>query len=158
VLASVLVPANQRDVERFRDFLTGKGLKLTAQRAAILERALRSEKHFSADDLVGDLRARGISKATVYRTLALLVAADVLEAVDLLDKGYKLYEKAGGHEHHHDHLICIRCRAIVEFHDERIEAAQADVARANGFQIHHHTHKIYGICTTCAGRNRNGRS
>jgi Fur family ferric uptake transcriptional regulator len=145
----------------FSAFLKRRGLKLTEQRRSILARALTEPKHFSAEQLLNDLKGRdaSISKATVYRTLALLVESHLLESVDF-ERGYKLYERSLGHMHH-DHLICNECGRIVEFHDEEIERAQQAVAVAHRFEIMWHTHKLYGLCQACRKKNavarRDGR-
>lgn len=140
------------DAEAFADFLKRRGLKLTPQRRRILDRALTEPKHFSAEKLLGDLRREdeSTSKATVYRTLALLTEAGLLDAVDF-ERGYRLYERALGHSHH-DHLICTECDKVVEFHDEKIEEAQGHVAVAHDFEVLWHTHKLYGRCADCRQR------
>ena len=139
-------------VEVFSDFLQRRGLKLTAQRRRILERALTEPKHFSAEKLLADLRREdaSTSKATVYRTLALLTEALLLDSVDF-ERGYRLYERALGHSHH-DHLICTECDKVVEFHDEKIEEAQRLVAAGHDFEVLWHTHKLYGRCAECRQR------
>lgn len=140
------------DSEAFTEFLKRRGLKLTPQRRRIVDRALTEPKHFSAEKLLADLRREDptTSKATVYRTLALLTEAGLLDAVDF-ERGYKLYERAHGGDHH-DHLICTECDTIVEFHDEKIEEAQSHVARAHDFEVLWHTHKLYGRCKDCRAR------
>jgi Fur family ferric uptake transcriptional regulator len=50
---------------------------------------------------------------------------------------------------HHDHLICTRCRRIVEFEDHAIEELQMAIARQHGFAVTSHRHEIYGICSAC---------
>ena len=139
----------------FSAFLKRRGLKLTEQRRSILARALSEPKHFSAEQLLAGLKGKdsSISKATVYRTLALLVESHLLETVDF-ERGYKLYERALGHMHH-DHLICTGCGKIVEFHDEDIERAQQAVAEQYSFEVTWHTHKLYGLCGSC--RKKDGR-
>ena len=144
---------SDEDALAFTEFLKRRGLKLTPQRRRILDRALTEPKHFSAEKLLGDLRREdeSTSKATVYRTLALLTEAGLLDAVDF-ERGYRLYERAtAGHEHH-DHLICTECDKVVEFHDEKIEQAQASVAHAHDFEVLWHTHKLYGRCADCRAR------
>ena len=138
----------------FSAFLKRRGLKLTDQRRSILARALAEPKHFSAEQLLSDLKREdgSISKATVYRTLALLVESHLLDSVDF-ERGYKLYERALGHMHH-DHLICTRCNKVVEFHDEDIERAQQAVAEAHRFEVQWHTHKLYGLCQSCRKKGR----
>ncbi len=137
------------ELERFREFLKQRGHKLTQQRESILRRIQRIDEHFSAEELFEVLRreARGISKATVYRTLSLLVEANVLDAVDF-ERGHMLYEKAS-QQAHHDHLICVACKQILEFHHEEIERLQEQVARRYDFSMVSHTHQIYGVCGRC---------
>lgn len=145
------------EADTFQRFLRTQGLKLTSQRGAILERVLTIRKHFSAEELFESLRAetQGISKATVYRTLALLVQAGLLDEHDF-ERGHKLYERAGNHAHH-DHLICVSCSKIVEFHNDEIEALQEQVAREHGFETVSHTHQIFGVCPRCK-REGGGRA
>lgn len=137
------------EADEFQRYLKTKGLKLTSQREGILERVLMVRKHFSAEELFDSLRddPRGISKATVYRTLALLVEAGLLEEHDF-ERGHKVYERAANRTHH-DHLICVACHRIVEFHDEQIERRQEQVAREHGFEVVSHTHQIFGRCPSC---------
>jgi Fur family ferric uptake transcriptional regulator len=145
---------SEHEVESFTEFLKRRGLKLTAQRRRILVRALEEPNHFSAEKLLNDLRREdaSTSKATVYRTLALLTEALLLDSVDF-ERGYRLYERATlGHEHH-DHLICTECDRVVEFHDEKIEKAQGEVAKAHDFEVLWHTHKLYGRCSECRARS-----
>lgn len=143
------------DLERFQDFLKAQGQKLTQQRETILRRIEQMEEHFSADDLYEVLRKerKGISKATVYRTLALLVEAKLLDALDF-ERGHLLYERAHGGGEHHDHLVCIRCRRILEFHNEDIERLQEEVAKRYDFHMISHTHHIYGLCGRCQRKER----
>lgn len=137
------------EVAEFQEFLKQKQLKLTSQREAILKRALRTRKHFSAEELFEALREEksGISKATVYRTLSLLVEAGLLAEHDF-ERGHKLYERAT-HQCHHDHLICISCQRIIEFQNEEIERLQEEVAERHGFAMISHTHQIFGRCQRC---------
>ena len=93
---------------RFQRFLAQKSLRLTAARAAIVEAALERQGHFPIEDLVADLRRRGIrgSKATVYRTLPLLAEAGILQREVASRHGFRLE----GHLHQ---LVgrCAACQA-----------------------------------------------
>src|SRR3989339_1032456 len=108
----------------FKEYLTSRKLKFTAERQAILDRVFENHKHFEADELLVDLRLNDmkISKATIYRTLALLVKCGLLREVIFGEK-HAHYEHVYGHEHH-EHLVCIKCGKIIEFSDERIEKYQ----------------------------------
>ena len=92
---------------RFEHFLRGRNLKLTGERMAILEVIFRNSQHFDAEMLHADLKAQGgdISRATVYRTLDLLVQSGLVRK-NSLGSSHANYEAARGNEHH-DHLICL---------------------------------------------------
>lgn len=139
-----------REAEKlFSDFLEKKTLKLTSQRRTILHQAIQARGHFSAEQLLdfSKKKDRTISKATVYRTLALLKESAVLEEQDFGD-GKKIYERAQG-RNHHDHLICIRCGKIIEFENLSIEKLQDAEARKYNFKIVYHSLKLFGFCQAC---------
>src|SRR3989338_3087974 len=133
----------------FSDFLEKKDLKLTSQRNTILHQAIHANGHFSAEKLLelSKKADRTISKATVYRTLALLKESKILEEQDFGD-GKKFYERAQGRKHH-DHFICIRCGKIIEFENESIERLQDTEAKKRKFAIVYHNLKLFGFCQTC---------
>ena len=135
--------------EKFREFLTARGLKFTHERALILEKIFATHEHFEADDLLVALRRKGlrVSKATIYRTLALLVESGLLRQV-MTDEKHAHYEHVYGHAHH-DHLICSQCGHILEFFDPGIERLQDRVCRQKGFQAQGHRMQIVGLCARC---------
>lgn len=142
------MPHNAEQV--FSDFLQKKDLKLTSQRKTILRQALASQNHFSAEELLKSSKKKDdtISKATVYRTLALLKESQILEEQDFGD-GKKLYERATGRKHH-DHLICIKCGRIIEFENDSIEKLQDAEAARQKFKILYHSLKLFGFCSSCS--------
>jgi Fur family ferric uptake transcriptional regulator len=125
------------------------GLKNHPQRTAVIEAFFSSRGHVTAEDLALDLRAKDsrVSFSTVYRTLNLLVAHRLATARHF-ERGMTRYEP-GADESHHDHLVCTRCGAIVEFRDAAIEAYQEQVGRRHGFEIDAHKMEIYGACARC---------
>jgi len=133
----------------FADFLQTKGLKLTSQRRVILAQATGARGHFSAEQLLKFSKKQDgtISKATVYRTLALLKESGILEEQDFGD-GKMLYERAQGRKHH-DHLICVRCGRVIEFENTPIEKLQNAEARHHGFKVIYHSLKLFGFCRDC---------
>ncbi len=136
-------------LERFERFLQQKDLRLTEARAAIVEAALARKGHYPIEDLIADLKARGIrgSKATVYRTLPLLAEAGILRPA-IVAGDTKSYETTFG-EDHHDHLICARCGKVVEFGFEAFEILQREVAGRYGFRLETHHHELVGTCPEC---------
>lgn len=131
---------------RFREFLSGQGLKFTRQRQAIAEVFYESGEHLSLNELLERAKTRhaGVGYATVYRTMKLM-ADSGLASEHRFHEGHTRYEPAEDGEHH-DHIICIRCGRIVEFEDDAIERIQDQVAKRHGFRAISHRHEIYGEC------------
>ena len=141
---------------RFERFLRARSLKLTPQRRRIFDRAFATHEHFSADQMYAWLSAEPgprVSRATVYRTLGLLLEGEFLSALDP-GRGELVYEHVLGH-HHHDHMVCLGCGRIDEFHDERIEELQLEACRRKGFELVAHDLRLRGYCRGCA-RKRGG--
>lgn len=137
--------------ELLERFLKENRLKHTAQRLKIVKRALSMPKHFSAEDLYVVLKRERmyVSKATVYRTLKLLVDSNFLDELEIGAREAKYYEPVHGREHH-DHMICLRCGDIVEFSDPFIEEHQEQAAKKHGFRVLSHTLKLFGLCRACS--------
>ena len=147
---------NQQSIRRaFQAFLKRRSLKLTQQRDRIFQRVFATHEHFSAERLYDWLRESegpAVSRATVYRTLGLLVEGGFLESIDP-GSGELLYEHVLGHRHH-DHLVCLVCGKLQEFSDPEIERLQVAAAAKKGFTISHHNLRIFGTCSACARRKR----
>lgn len=138
----------------FESFLKEQSLKLTPQRRRIFERAFATHDHFSAETLYGWLKEEqgpSVSRATVYRTLALLVEGGFLESLDA-EQGELLYEHVLGHRHH-DHIVCVDCGRIEEFVDEEIERLQEEAAARKGFKLVNHNLRLFGTCAVCTNKN-----
>ncbi len=139
---------------RFRE----RGCRWTPQRERIVRAAFVAHDHFTAEQLLERCRkvdAR-VSRATVYRTLAVLEQEGFVEGLDTGDGGRR-FEHVLGHGHH-DHMVCTGCGAIAEFHDEVLEQRQEAAARRLGFSIERHSLRLYGKCKKCrAGRRRGAR-
>lgn len=135
--------------DKFKEFLASKKLKFTPERQAILDRIFANHKHFEADELLFDLRNNDlkISKATIYRTLSLLVKSGLLREV-IFGERHAHYEHVYGHEHH-DHLVCNACGKIIEFVEHRIEKLQDEVCKRKRFKPESHRLQIQGLCEDC---------
>ncbi|MEK6634947.1 MAG: Fur family transcriptional regulator [Planctomycetota bacterium] len=134
----------------FKKYLASKNLKFTTERQVILDRVFADHKHFEADELLVDLRLNDlkVSKATIYRTLALLVQSGLLREV-IYGERHAHYEHVYGHEHH-DHLVCNNCDKIIEFTEHRIEKLQEEVCKKNKFKAASHRLQIQGLCEDCS--------
>ncbi|MBL0170645.1 MAG: transcriptional repressor [Gemmatimonadaceae bacterium] len=137
------------DRESFVAFLRDHSLPVTAQRLAIAEVVLGTERHLSAEDIAEALRARGnqAGTATVYRTLEVLVRSGLVVERDF-GEGFKRYEAARGIPHH-EHLLCSVCGRVTEFRDERLERMTTLLAEAHDFSRQRHRLVIYGQCGEC---------
>ncbi len=120
--------------KRLDDFIAAKGLRHTAQRDAIVEAAFSTTEHYTADDLLTMARQieKSVSRATVYRTLPLLVESGLLKEMDF-GKEHKFYDPNFIDHPHHNHLICVDCDRIVEFEDERIDRLEENIVHRLGF-------------------------
>ncbi len=133
---------------------------MTQQRLDLLRAALAHGEHFTADELHARLREEGraVALATVYRNLGVLEEAGILEGHDF-QSGQRRYERRHEREHH-DHMVCLDCRAVVEFEDQAIERLQERAAAAHGFRIREHHLTLFVACESllregrCARRDR----
>ncbi|WP_437729174.1 Fur family transcriptional regulator [Sorangium sp. So ce861] len=147
-----------RALDRLRQAVRRRGLKGSSVRDAIARAALQRRGHFSVDDLLKELRERGVTDvhtSTVYRVLPLLVEVGLLQMTLVSAGDGARYERAFEREHH-DHLICTRCGKIVEFEVEAIEALQREVAERFGFRLTDHVHELLGTCKDCSAAAARG--
>jgi len=138
-------PIVESELNRFRSFLVTEGLKLTREREALVREIFSTHYHFEADELLFRLKEKNtkISRATIYRTLELLVKGGMVRRVHL------------GEDHYHYHLVCTTCGTVIEFHDERLEKRQHEICEVHGFTPTFHNLQILGVCTSC--RNKGER-
>jgi len=133
----------------FKENVRRRGLRLTAQRQDIARVFFTTNEHVNVEQLYNEVKRVNprIGYATVYRTMKLLTESGLAVERHFRDGEARYENQAAGH--HHDHMICERCGAIVEFAEHRIEAMQTAVARRLGFRITGHKLELYGICRAC---------
>jgi Fur family transcriptional regulator, ferric uptake regulator len=133
--------------KQLRDFLSAEGLKYSEQRWKIAELILSTGGHLDAQGVVDRVKNRhpAIGAATVYRNLKVLCDARILKE-SLNDANgrviYELFE-----DEHHDHIICVDCGEIFEFHSDKIESLQSTVVRGMNFKEVRHRHVVYAKCS-----------
>ena len=133
-----------------RGELRERELPFTHQREAIAQVLFESTRHMSADDVAAALRQRGehAGKATVYRTLALLVELGLATEHDF-DEGFKRYETQVGAAQH-DHMICTECGQVSTFTNPELDRILAEVAAERGFEAITRQVKVFGTCSETA--------
>ena len=112
--------SDQKLLNRFKEALKKEGLKYTPQRTAVLEEIIKNKGHRESEEIYLALKKRGqhVSRATVYRTMDILVNNGFARKMNLGD-GRARYESKVNSPHH-DHLVCMDCGLIVEFMDQKI--------------------------------------
>jgi Fur family ferric uptake transcriptional regulator len=133
--------------ERVHAYLAEKGLRKTPQRDAIIQAAFDTTDHYTAEELL--LMARkvdsSVSRATVYRTLPLLVECGVLKEMDF-GKDYKFYDPNYLEHPTHNHLICVDCHRIIEFEDQHIDLLENCITKRLGFSLASKNLRIEASC------------
>lgn len=142
------------DLKDLRGKLSEQGYKMTPQRKEILQIFVEhpDRRHMSAEDVYGILREQEseIGLATVYRALDLLSELGILVQIDFGD-GCARYElnTADPKAHHHHHLICLKCKKVIEFEEDLLDDLEANIAEKSGFKILNHEVKFFGYCKDC---------
>jgi Fur family ferric uptake transcriptional regulator len=133
--------------QKLAEFLSKRGLRTTRPRELVAGIALSRKSHFDIQTLVKEVGSRHpeISPATVYRTVATLSEAGLLTETLQNKGGVALYEPSLDDEHH-DHVVCVDCNEIVEFHDHQLEKAQNRALDHMEFRPVRHRHVIYARC------------
>lgn len=140
-------PSRESVREVLYGYLAGKGLRKTSQRDAIIEAAFGTREHFNAEELLTMARKIDISvsRATVYRTLPLLVESGLLRELDLGGET-KIYDPNFLEHPTHNHLVCVDCRKIIEFEDPNMELLENCITRRLGFSPTNKMVKIEAHC------------
>jgi Fur family ferric uptake transcriptional regulator len=119
---------------RLDAFFKEKGFRKTSQREAIVQAAFSTRSHYTAEELLLMVRRidPAVSRATVYRTLPLLVESGLLKELDL-GRDQTVYDPNFIEHPHHNHIICLDCGKIVEFEDHNINVLEDCISRRLGF-------------------------
>jgi len=139
------VPAFAPLCSVFRRFLKSRDLKYTQERADVLDAIIARDGVFEAEELVLDLRGRGhdVSKATVYRTLRLLIDAGIITQ-SLFDTKHARYELIYGREPR-DVLVCLKTGRRIEFRNKELAELRDRICRELGWSPVAHRFQIFGI-------------
>ncbi len=136
-------------LQRFSTYLKQNGLKMTRQRALVVESFLHTTGHVSTEELYQSVRKKNskIGFTTVFRTLKALTDCGLARETDLQD-GRTRFEPLYNRPHHH-HIVCMQCSRTIEFLSPELESLQDKVVAHYGFQSVSHQLRIFGVCQDC---------
>ena len=125
----------------FKEFLKTRGLRFTPERNIILKMIISFNDHFDVELLYDKIKQSNtlLSRATVYRAIPLFLDSGLI----------KESLRCSGRINYDDHLICIKCGAIIEFKDDKIEEYQDNVCKKYNFKPIDHKLGIRGYCSKC---------
>lgn len=131
--------------------LAGHGLRVTEQRLVVLGAMLIERNDVTAQSLHERLRLEHprLGLATVYRTLASLADAGVLDRLHH-SHGVACYRFC--EPGHHHHLTCRSCHAVVELRDCDLGGWASRVGSQHGFHSIEHSVELEGLCGRCADK------
>jgi Fe2+ or Zn2+ uptake regulation protein len=129
--------------------LEDAGHRMTGSRRAVAELIATRDGAFETADLVADSKRRklGVARATVFRTLELLVGLGAVERLDL-PTGAHSYVRCETTRHHH-HLVCTRCQRAVDLEGLGMTPIIAEVERQTGYKVDRHRVELFGLCPAC---------
>ena len=128
--------------------LSAEGHRITGARKNLLRRLAGYSEPFTAEQVYADVRKdeEAIGRATVYRTLDLLLARRWLARIHRDDGEHSYVLSDGGHEHH---LVCTDCGSVTAFTGCDVDALIGGLAERLGFEIEGHWLEAFGRCRRC---------
>jgi Fur family ferric uptake transcriptional regulator len=141
-------------LQDLRGRLSERNYKMTPQRKEILQIFIDCGEgfHLSAEEVHALLIQKDfdLGLATVYRNVELLNKLGILSKIDFGD-GCNRYELSSANPqlHQHHHLICLKCRRVIEFEDDLLDDLENLISQKSGFKIVNHEVKFFGYCATC---------
>jgi len=133
-----------------------RGIRLTAQRRALIETIQRADAHLDAATLLSRTRERdpNIDRATVYRTIELLKRLGLIDELDLMHlNGEKHYYEVKTQKDHL-HLACFQCGEIEEFDSPTFQRLKREIAAQKDFEIQVMRLEVGGQCSRCAAEQK----
>ncbi len=137
----------EEKLEAFQRLCRERRIPATVQRRVIFETVLDSEGHPSADEVYESVQHRlpGVSRATVYRVLEMLVSLGLIGKPSHLGSAMR-YDMS---THRHHHLVCSRCEKTIDIDDPMLNKLAVPDTRMSGFKIADYSVHFTGLCRTC---------
>jgi Fe2+ or Zn2+ uptake regulation protein len=140
--------AESASYNEFRRICLEKGLSVTHQRHLIWEALASMHDHPSPEAVYEQVKRQipSISLATVYKNIHTFVEHGVIREVSLHHGSARLETNMAPHHH----LVCLKCRAMVDLPADDVEPVRMKKRAPKGFRIHRYSIEILGLCPHCA--------
>jgi Fur family transcriptional regulator, ferric uptake regulator len=144
-----MLKENNREKKNFESLIETDEIGRIEDRLNVIDVFLKTEEHFTLEDLISLLKRKGYEYDQEFVKLCLNRSVELGFAQKKTFEGQPpRYE----HRHlgkHHDHMICTKCGRIMEFQNDEVEMLQERIAAHAGFHILQHKMEIYGLCSRC---------
>ena len=135
------------DSQTLIDAIGGRRYRITHPRRQVIASIAEKDTNFTAEELHAELN--GVGRATVYRTIKLLVEQGLLCKISLPDGSPRYMLTMSGHHHH---LVCVSCGLVSEFHESEIEQLLSEWEASGKGTVVGHRIEVYVVCTACQTR------
>ncbi len=131
----------------FRRICEQAGLAVTHQREVIYDVLRGTEGHPSPEEVYALVKRRipSISLATVYKNLHLFIDFGIFHQVSLHHGSMRMETN---HTQHH-HLLCTRCKAIMDIEPEVLGFPESPRQLPGGFLMERIAVDVLGVCARC---------
>ena len=122
--------------------------RITPQRLAILKVLAVSQGHPSVEQIYETVKTDfpTTSLATVYKNISLLKSLGEVLELGFSDDSNR-YD--GNKPYPHPHLVCTRCKKIIDPDLATLQDLTQELVRETGFRIVNHRMDFFGICPAC---------
>jgi len=146
------------NVRHSHQLFRNNGNRATRQRRFILHAIENMSGQFTPQELHSLLQRTHpeIGLVTVYRTLKLLSEKNLLCTMGQngRSQSYVRRPSCSSAQQHHHHLVCTRCKMVVDITSCGLESMEQKLAAATGFTISEHRLEFMGLCCQCQGENK----
>ena len=151
-MPSESVQQPQQPVEDLRRLFRDAGLSLTHQRVVIYRELLNLRSHPSPEAIYERVREQipSISLGTVYKNIRAFLDSGLIREVSPHHGTLRL--ETNLHDHHH--LVCTRCKAIVDLEDADLEPVRLKRKLPEGFHLQRYKIEFHGLCAACAKQSK----
>ena len=135
-------------LEEIRHLFRAAGLSLTHQRVVLYRAVLEMRNHPSPEAIYERVRGDipSISLGTVYKNIRAFMDAGLLREVSPHHGTLRL--ETNLEEHHH--LVCTRCKTIVDLEEADLEPVRLKRQLPRGFRVDRYSVEFRGLCAACA--------